>query len=391
VPDARDLEAEIDRLQRVVRALMDRAERSTYAQMSEFGKFQNTVMLEQQVRERTTALEAALHQTEKITRALRESEAKFRGIVSQSIVGIAIIDHGRYVYTNAKLDDMFGYRSDEMRRLGPLDVSLESDRPLVREQLRRRMSGEVDKVEYTFRGRRKDGAIIELHAHGNVMEIAGRIVLISILMDITERARTEREVLALQEKLREQSTHDALTGLYNRRHLEETLEREVARARRSSSSLSVVMADLDHCKFVNDRLGHLAGDEVLRAFGALLAERFPVEDVCCRYGGEEFLVVMPGCAERAAVDHAEEFRRATEELVIAYAGETIRMTASFGVATFPQHGAGAADLVRAADAALYWAKGAGRNRVGIPYDDGSAEPSPATVSTDRLPQPAGRP
>src|SRR5581483_4978325 len=337
------------------------------------------------VRERTLALEAALRQTERVARALRESEAKFRGIVSQSIVGIAIIEHGKLVYTNPKLDDMFGYEPEEMRELGPLDLALESDRQLVAEQFRRRLSGEVDQVEYTFRGRRKDGAIIELQAHGNVIKVSGRSVLISVLIDITERARTEREVLALQERLREQSIHDALTGLYNRRYLEETLERELSRAARASSPLSIVMADLDRFKSVNDRLGHPAGDEVLRSFGALLLESFRADDTCCRYGGEEFLVVMPGCPEGAAVDHAERFRRATETLVVPHGSATIRTTASLGVATFPHHGHTVHDLIRAADAALYWAKGKGRNRVGI-APSGQGE----VVATSSRPAPAGR-
>ena len=362
-------EAEIERLNKVIRALMERAERSTNAQISDFGQFQNTVMLEEQVRERTIAFELALHENEKITSALRESEAKFRGIVSQSFVGIVIVDDGRLVYSNARFDDIFGYTSEEVRELGPLDFAVESDRALVVEQFRRRMSGEVDHVEYTFHGRRKDGSIIEVQAHGSAMDTGGRPVLVSVLMDITERARTEREVLALQAQLREQSIHDALTGLYNRRHLEATLERELARATRMSKPLSIVMVDLDHFKSVNDRLGHPAGDEVLRSFGALLTDQFRTDDISCRYGGEEFLVVMPGCAEGAAIDLAERLRRATEASAIACGAEAIRMTVSSGVATFPRHGRTAAELIKAADTALYGAKAAGRNRVGVPRDE----------------------
>jgi diguanylate cyclase (GGDEF)-like protein len=238
---------------------------------------------------------------------------------------------------------------------------------MVEEQFRRRLAGEVDRVEYTFRGRRKDGAIIELQCHGSVMQSSGRPVLFSVLMDITERSRAEREVLALQEQLREQSIHDPLTGLFNRRHLEGTLERALAGAVRREEPLSIVMADLDHFKSINDRLGHPAGDEVLRSFAALMRGQFRSCDTCCRYGGEEFVVVLPNCSHDTAIDRAEGLRRSTGEHVSFYAGEMIRATASFGVATFPEHGQTPAELIEAADAALYAAKSAGRNRVGVAH------------------------
>jgi diguanylate cyclase (GGDEF)-like protein len=136
-----------------------------------------------------------------------------------------------------------------------------------------------------------------------------------------------------------------------------------------SIPLSIVMADLDHFKSVNDRLGHPAGDEVLRSFGALLTEQVRADDISCRYGGEEFVVVMPGCAKGAAIDGAERLRRATETSGVAYCGATIRLTASLGIATFPHHGQTGDELIRAADTALYAAKAAGRNRVEVARDE----------------------
>jgi diguanylate cyclase (GGDEF)-like protein len=184
-------------------------------------------------------------------------------------------------------------------------------------------------------------------------------------MDVTERTRAEREVQALQEKLREQSTRDALTGLYNRRYLEETLGRELLLAERNGHPVSVIMGDLDHFKAVNDHYGHLGGDEVLRAFGALLKRHARGSDIYCRYGGEEFLLVLPGMAEEHAAARAELLRGTIEAAPVGFGALTIAVTASFGVATFPRDGQSSDGLIAAADSALYAAKAAGRNRVNV--------------------------
>jgi len=357
------LRAEVARLNKVVRALMDRAERSTNVQGSDFSLFQSAVMLEEQVRARTAEVEAALRRNEKVTRDLRESEAKFRGLVNQSLVGIVIVEDGKFTYTNAKFNEIFGYAADEVKSLGPLDVVAESDRPLVEETLRKRLSGEAEHVRYSFRGLRKNGAQVDIECHGSAMQTGRKRTLISLIMDVTERTRAEREVLALQEKLRDESTHDSLTGLYNRRFLEQSLARELARAERERTPVSAIMGDLDHFKSVNDRYGHLAGDEVLRFFGALIKGRARASDIYCRYGGEEFLLVLPGMDEQAAVERAEQLRGALAAAPIAYGSTQIAVTASFGVAVFPRDGVSGDALIEAADNALYAAKEAGRNRV----------------------------
>jgi diguanylate cyclase (GGDEF)-like protein len=171
------------------------------------------------------------------------------------------------------------------------------------------------------------------------------------------------EIQLLQAKLAEQAIHDSLTGLYNRRYLDETLERELARARREGYPLSLVMIDLDLFKRINDDHGHKAGDEVLRALARLLREDVRAEDVPCRYGGEEFLVLLPKMPPATAVQRAEGWRRAIEGMTVPFGGEVLRITASFGVAAYPEHGVTPDDLTQRADEALYQAKAAGRNRV----------------------------
>jgi len=368
VQDEPDGPAEVVRLNKIIQALMDRAERNTSAQVSDFGMFQATIMLEERVRRRTAELEAALRENEKTSRALRESEAKFRGLVSQSLVGIVLIEDGRFSYSNAKFDEIFGYSAEEVRGMGPLQTAVESDRGLVAENIDKRLRGEVSQLHYVFHGLRKNGAVIDIECHSSVMHVGNRLLLISLIMDISERTRAERAVQVLQEELREQSIHDALTGLYNRHFLEESFGRELLLAERGGHPVSVIMGDLDHFKAVNDRYGHLAGDEVLRVFGALLTNNSRASDIVCRYGGEEFLLVLPGLTEEGAVERAEQLRCAVAATPVSYGASQVTVTASFGVATFPSHGRTTDELIAAADGALYSAKAGGRNRVNLCFD-----------------------
>lgn len=364
-PDQPDWPAEFARQNKIIQALMDRAERNTSAQGSDFSVFQTTIMLEEQVRRRTAELEAALRDNEKINRALRDSEAKFHGLVSQSMVGIVLVEDGKFSYSNAKFDEIFGYSSDEVRSLEPVEVAAESDRALVADNIEKRLSGEVDQLDYVFHGLRKNGEVIDIECHSSVMNVGHRLVLISLIMDITERTRVERAVQVLQEELREQSTHDALTGLFNRHFLDESFERELHLSERTGHPVGVIMVDLDHFKAVNDRHGHLAGDEVLRVFGNLMKHNSRASDIVCRYGGEEFLLVLPGMTEGGAVERAEQLCRAMASTPVSHDGSQITVTASFGVAAFPVHGRTTDELIAAADGALYSAKAEGRNRVNL--------------------------
>ncbi|MBI5440423.1 MAG: GGDEF domain-containing protein [Deltaproteobacteria bacterium] len=361
--EGQSLRAEIARLNKIIRALMNRAEASTSLHGSEYGLFQTTVMLREEVRHRTEDLEAALRENERINRSLRESESRFHGLVNQSLVGIAIIEDGRFSYTNLKFDAIFGYNAEEIRLLGPLDVAFEDDRPLVAEQIRRRLSGDVEGVAYVFRGLRKDGSVVDIEVQGSGMKMGGRLALISLVEDVTERTRAEREVRVLQSRLREEAIRDPLTDLFNRRYLDETLGRELARANRYGRPISLIMADLDHFKAVNDTYGHPSGDEVLRAFGGLIKGRVRSSDIPCRYGGEEFLLILPDMSYELAAQRAEQLRVALEGARIGCDGRVIQVTASFGVAAFPEDGKCGGELIAAADGALYAAKAAGRNQV----------------------------
>jgi len=172
--------------------------------------------------------------------------------------------------------------------------------------------------------------------------------------------------IRLREALRAQSTKDPLTGLYNRRYLQEMLDREIRRAIRSEQALGILMLDLDHFKNFNDTYGHDAGDAVLRETGSFLVRSIRAEDFVCRYGGEEFVIVLPTADLRAAEARAQRIRAKLCDLVIMHAGRSLGLiTASIGVAALPNHGTNERDLLQAADAALYRAKREGRDRVAV--------------------------
>lgn len=182
--------------------------------------------------------------------------------------------------------------------------------------------------------------------------------------------RTMAEMVAVQARLREsemrlqqQAIRDALTGLFNRRYLDETLELEIAQARRQGHPLAVVMLDLDHFKQINDTYGHQAGDEVLKSLGAMLREDSREGDILCRYGGEEFCLVFPNMPLAAAVARADLWRQRFAARVIRFGDVSMQVSFSAGVACYPEHGAHRDELIERADAALYRAKQQGRNRV----------------------------
>ncbi len=213
---------------------------------------------------------------------------------------------------------------------------------------------------------------IPLFTHGALWGVI-QLVLLSgqqinqtqqLAVSVAQQYLLSVENLRLREKLRGQAIRDPLTGLYNRRYLEAELEREISRAKRKDMAVGVIMLDIDHFKQFNDQYGHDVGDIVLRQIGLFLLDHVRGGDIACRYGGEEFLVILPEISLDDAVQRAESLRAGVEKLndkqYRTYPG---KLSISLGVAMFPQHGASGHAVMQAADQAMYQAKRAGRNRV----------------------------
>ena len=210
-------------------------------------------------------------------------------------------------------------------------------------------------------------------------KLNGRLM---VFRDVTDRKEVEKdlrramdrlqtqliEIGTLQSQLREQAIRDALTNLFNRRYLEETLERELSRATRESYPLCVIMMDLDYFKDTNDTYGHEAGDVVLKTLAETVTRQSRHGDFVCRFGGEEFVLVMPNIGIEKARKRVEALHQIISALNIPYGRFNLTTTMSMGIAWYPAHGETKEQLLRAADMAMYAAKNSGRNRV-IAYDE----------------------
>lgn len=221
--------------------------------------------------------------------------------------------------------------------------------------------------------------------YDNDQRLSGRLI---IFRDITDRKEVENDLRRamdrlqsqlikiglLQSELKEQAIRDALTNLFNRRYLDETLDRELARATREGYPLCIVMMDIDHFKDVNDVYGHEAGDIVLKKLSVMLTEQSRLGDFVCRYGGEEFVLVMPNISIEVAKGRANSLLKAIAALFVPFGHFKLTITVSMGISWFPAHGEAGGELIRAADKALYMAKNQGRNQA-VVYQEMEKEES----------------
>jgi diguanylate cyclase (GGDEF)-like protein len=230
-----------------------------------------------------------------------------------------------------------------------------------------------------FTPERNDSVTLELRAFPIRPSNQSSQEYLLVLRDMTKTKIAERElqkantvlreqleeIRLLEQTLRDQAVRDPLTGLYNRRYLAETLDREMARAQRLTNQVSVVIIDLDYFKDINDQFGHRAGDEILRMLSTILLHQTRRGDISCRYGGDEFVVIMPGATLQIAMRRGEEWRMAFSAAAFADGKREHANTFSAGIATYPQDGATSEEILAAADKALYISKSSGRNRISI--------------------------
>jgi len=318
--------------------------------------------------------------------ALRESENRFRSLFEQTHDAVFIIDlGGHHLAANQRAADMLGYSVEEILGLSVSEISAEMEQSQdVLEQL---LAGKHVPA-YERRFRKKDGQILTVEINVELVRDKNGAPwhIQSVVNDISQRKLAEAEaekaalalkklneqlslrvaeVESLQAELREQALRDPLTGLYNRRYLSETLDREIERAARENQPLSVLISDIDLFKMINDTYGHQVGDFFLVEIARRMKRFTRASDILCRYGGEEFLLVLPNTTCEAAVKRAEELRQICAQTILRSEGKDLGVTLSVGVATFPSHGQTGEEIIIHADKALYQSKHTGRNRVTV--------------------------
>jgi diguanylate cyclase (GGDEF)-like protein/PAS domain S-box-containing protein len=264
---------------------------------------------------------------------------------------------------------MFGFSSEEL--IGqPVTVLMTiADRAEHESAVRRYLATGQAKIMGSVveaLARRKDGSIFPIDLSISEARAGDDTVFIGVVRDITERKRVESELQKAKAVAEDAATRDPLTGLWNHNRIIEILDEEIARVGRQRSTLSVAMMDLDRFKQINDTHGHVVGDEVLREVAKRLADAIRAYDSVGRFGGEEFMIVLPGADAQEAAEACERIRRRIgREPVVTSAG-MLELTTSLGVVT--RDGAtarDATDLLVAADTALYRSKEAGRDRVTV--------------------------
>ncbi len=296
--------------------------------------------------------------------SLRESEERFRSAFDSATIGMGLLSmDGHWLRVNGSLCRIFGYTEAEMLSADYRSISHPEDLQVDTEQARRLAAGELPSYQMEKRYFHRQGHVVWVNLSASIVRDADgqpRHFVIQI-EDISSRKQAEE---ALQTMLREQALRDPLTTLFNRRHLEDAVEREFARAGRNDEPLAIIMVDIDHFKTINDRFGHACGDEVIRRVAQLLVDCVRRSDIACRYGGEEFLLLLPGAPASRAVELAGAICDATRALEHVCDGRSIGpVTVSCGIGLFPDHGTSAEVVMKAADRALYRAKQQGRDRV----------------------------
>jgi diguanylate cyclase (GGDEF)-like protein/PAS domain S-box-containing protein len=289
---------------------------------------------------------------------LQQSEQRYRSLLESSMQGIVVHRFFEPLYCNQAMANILGYDSPEAV------LSLDSLLSIIPEENQQKaiqlheqlIQGEVESNSLVTENVRRDGTSAWLHISEAMVKWNGKPAVQSVMMDVTQQHHDQR-------RLEFQANHDPLTGLMNRRSMSETLTEEFAIGKRSLHPLCCILLDIDNFKQINDRFGHPAGDEALRVFAIESLKVLRNGDYLCRWGGEEFLLLLPNTVQEQALLIANRVRQHLAELEVTKDEHSFSTTVSLGLAMLSGYDASPEALVARADSALYIAKEGGKNRV----------------------------
>ena len=304
------------------------------------------------------------------TQEFKNSELRYRRLFETAQDGILVLDAktGAITDVNPFLIHMLGYSRDEFigKRLWEVgafkDIEASKDAFKILQKKKYIRYKDLPLLA-------KNGKIFPVEFVSNVYMVGNEKVIQCNIRDITERKEALNELKRSETILRELSVRDPLTGLFNRRYMEETLKRELSRESRKNLSLGIIMLDLDNLKHFNDEYGHATGDTILIELAKILLRFVRYEDFSSRIGGDEFIVVLPDATKKITQERAELFHDQVHKIQIKFESKVLEgFTISGGVAAYPEDGNDSAAILLAADQALYRAKNEGRDRIKVAGD-----------------------
>lgn len=292
------------------------------------------------------------------TQTLKDSELRYRRLFETAQDGILILNAqtGTIEDVNPYLVEMLGYSREEIEEKKLWEVGAFKDIKASKDAFHALQKNEYIRYK-DLPLRAKSGKLVPVEFVSNVYWTGSKKVIQCNIRDISERKHAHDALLKSESFLREQSARDHLTGLFNRRYLEETLQRELLRASRKKLSLGIIMLDVDDFKGFNDTYGHAAGDAILQEIGNLLLGHVRGEDLPCRYGGDEFIIVLPDASKDITLKRAERIREHIQHLNIQFEGQSLgALTISIGTAVYPEDGTTGRTIMKAVDDAFYRTK-----------------------------------
>ncbi|WP_221075126.1 sensor domain-containing diguanylate cyclase [Agarivorans aestuarii] len=289
---------------------------------------------------------------------LQQSEQRYRLLTESSLQGIMVHRFFEPLYCNQAMANILGYDSPEavLKLDSLLSIIPEENQQQAIQLHERLIQGEVESNSVVAENVRRDGTSTWLHISEAVVKWNDKPAVQSVMMDVTQQHHDQR-------RLEFQANHDPLTGLMNRRSMSVTLTEEFAIGKRSLQPLCCILLDIDNFKQINDRFGHPAGDEALRVFAIESLKVLRNGDYLCRWGGEEFLLLLPNTVQEQALLIANRVRQHLAELEVTKDEHSFSTTVSLGLAMLSSYDASPEALVARADSALYIAKEGGKNRV----------------------------